>query len=86
MAGEMDVSISDELCGEGQELLDLLVKLTGLPEGSAETQLMEILEIAGVSKGQKEKLSIDQLRHAFLVYLQAMQTDTQFDASQKLPS
>ena len=67
----MDVSRS-EVEPDGQELLQVLVSLTGLPEEWVRRELDHILEKSG--KGQ-ENLTLDELRAAMVIYLESIQKD-----------
>jgi hypothetical protein len=64
----MDVSDQQEQPG-GQELLDTVAQLTGLPEPLVQEELHEILESAGQNAGS---VTLEQLRQAMLMYLEAL--------------
>ena len=57
----------------GQDLLQTVVNLTGLPENLISKELDEILEMsdASASKG-KEALTLEDLRAAMLAYLESI--------------
>ena len=72
----MDVSKNEKTNNEdlgGQELIETLVSLSGLPEPLAHEELDEILKMSGHTPGTKTDLTLDQLRAALLVYLEALQ-------------
>ncbi|MCM2322027.1 MAG: hypothetical protein NDJ90_02070 [Oligoflexia bacterium] len=54
----------------GQELIDTVVSLTGLPQPWVQDELGEILDNAGVSSGT---CTLEQLRAAMLAYLESME-------------
>jgi hypothetical protein len=62
----MDVSNQEP---GGQQLLDTVAELTGLPEPLVQQELHEILESAGQNAGS---VTLDALREAMLLYLEAM--------------
>lgn len=64
----MDVSKQEEL--GGQELIQQLVDLTGLPADLVHRELDQILELSGQKSGN---LTLDELRGAMLAYLEALQ-------------
>jgi hypothetical protein len=66
MEGEMEVSNQEP---GGQQLLDTVAELTGLPEPLVQQELHEILESAGQNAGS---VTLDALREAMLLYLEAM--------------
>lgn len=51
----------------GQQLLDTLVSLTGLPENLVHNELSEILK---PSEASAEEITLDQLRKAMVAYLE----------------
>ena len=65
---------TEELDGEpdGQELIQTVVSLTGLPEAWVLPELDQILENSGQDS---RDLTLQQLRDAMLAYLEAMQSD-----------
>ena len=66
----MDVSEKQPASNEsGQALLDTVASLTGLPEGLVQQELHEILTVAGENAGS---VTLDQLRQAMLLYLEAL--------------
>lgn len=60
---------SDKVEPGGQQLLDTVAELTGLPEPLVQQELHEILESAGQNAGS---VTLDALREAMLLYLEAM--------------
>jgi hypothetical protein len=64
----MDVSDKQGL-ESGQALLDTVASLTGLPEGLVQQELQEMLTVAGQSAGS---VTLDELRQAMLLYLEAL--------------
>jgi hypothetical protein len=56
----------------GQELIETVVTLTGLPESWVRTELDQILEQSGQSSND---VTLGQLREALVAYLEAMQAD-----------
>lgn len=79
--GEMDVSNQDQpieaaptgdVAGPGgEELIETVAALTGLPEPWVHQELGRIVENAGHSTGT---LTLDQLREAMLAYLESLQS------------
>jgi hypothetical protein len=66
------MEVSDKQTGpgeSGQALLDTVASLTGLPEGLVQQELHEMLEVAGQNAGS---VTLDQLRQAMLLYLEAL--------------
>ena len=57
---------------DGQELIEAVVSLSGLPESLARFELDHILESAGQSS---QNLTLEQLRFALVAYLEAMNDD-----------
>jgi hypothetical protein len=53
----------------GYALTDTVATLTGLPEGLVQEELQQLLETAGQDSGS---VTLDQLRQAMLVYLEAL--------------
>jgi hypothetical protein len=64
----MEVSNQHEVPG-GLELLDTVAQMTGLPEPLVQQELHEILESAGQNAGS---VTLEQLREAMLLYLEAL--------------
>ena len=62
----MEVSKKDEESG-GQELVQTLVSLTGLPEPWVSQELLQILETTGQNA---QEITLEKLREAMLVYLE----------------
>jgi hypothetical protein len=56
----------------GDDLIQAVVNLSGLPESLARLELSEILANSGQSS---KDLTLDQLRHALAAYLETMQAD-----------
>jgi hypothetical protein len=66
----MDVSQNQESSElSGQALMDTVASLTGLPEGLVQQELQEMLEVAGQNAGSA---TLDDLRKAMLLYLEAL--------------
>jgi hypothetical protein len=63
------MEVSDQQEPGGQQLLDTVAELTGLPEPLVQQELHEILESAGQNAGS---VTLDALREAMLLYLEAM--------------
>lgn len=63
----MDVSNRENL--GGQELVNELVTLTGLPAEAMETELSHILETTG---SHSANLTLEDLRRALLIYLETL--------------
>ncbi|MCM2276544.1 MAG: hypothetical protein NDJ89_00525 [Oligoflexia bacterium] len=59
---------------DGQELIETVVSLTGLPQPLMEQELGEILEGAGISSNT---CTLEQLRSAMLAYLESIQEAVQ---------
>lgn len=72
----MEVSEDCELEPGGQELIQTVVNLTGLPELMIRCELDQILEHGGQSP---KDLTLDQLRQALAAYLEAMKAEFQID-------
>ena len=64
--GGMDVSSYESEPG-GQELIQMVVSLTELPELMIQRELEQILEVPA---GNAENVTIEQLREAMLAYLE----------------
>ena len=73
------MEVSDRNFEAGEELIQTLISLTGLPELPVRAELEEILKSAGHST--INDLSMDDLRAALLVYLDAVQEDIGSDES-----
>jgi hypothetical protein len=71
----MDVSNRHEEA-TGQELLDSVANLTGLPEPLVQQELQQILEGAGQNAGS---VTLDELRQAMLLYLESLAELGEFD-------
>lgn len=69
----MDVSEKPDLESKealtGFALTDTVATLTGLPDGLVQQELQELLETAGHDAGS---VTLDQLRQAMLLYLEAL--------------
>ncbi len=63
----------------GQDLIETLVSLTGLPESWVSQELVQILENSGKCA---KSITLEQLRDAMLIYLESVQTDllTEYDS------
>jgi hypothetical protein len=72
----MEVSEECELEPGGQELIQTVVNLTGLPELMIRCELDQILEHGGQSP---KDLTLDQLRQALAAYLEEMKAEFQVD-------
>ena len=64
----MEVSNREE--PDGNELIQTVVSLTGLPEEHAYDELNQILKYTGKTE---TNLTLDELRTAMLAYLEALQ-------------
>ena len=71
----MEVSNKHEQA-TGQELLDSVANLTGLPEPLVQQELQQILEGAGQNAGS---VTLDELRQAMLLYLESLAELGEFD-------
>jgi hypothetical protein len=60
----------------GQELIEQVVSLTGLPESMVEKELHEILDLTGRNPAS---LTLDELRQAMLLYLEAIAQNQPID-------
>ncbi len=58
----------------GQELLEQVISLTGLPDSMVRSELGGILENSGISS---ESLTLESLRSALLEYLQKLAPDSE---------
>lgn len=54
----------------GQELIETVITMTGLPEPLIRTELDQIIENAGQNAGE---LTLEQLREAMVAYLESLQ-------------
>jgi hypothetical protein len=80
----MDVSDRDnafQVEQEGQELIETVVSLTGLPAPLMQKELQTILETAGQNTSD---LTLDDLRAAMLTYLESLQAE--LDCADQLTS
>jgi len=68
----MEVSKQDAT-PDGQELIQTVVSLTGLPEDWIRNELVQILENTGQTS--HDDVTLDQLREAMAAYLEGMQAD-----------
>ena len=64
-------SSSNEENLEGENLIQTLVTLTGLPEGMAHDELDQILSMSGHQE-KRSDLTLEELRAALLTYLEAL--------------
>lgn len=62
----------------GQELIQTVVTLSGLPESLVRLELDQILENSGQSS---QNLTLDQLRQALAAHLESLQADFMDDSS-----
>jgi hypothetical protein len=60
----------------GQELLDSVANLTGLPEPLVQQELQQIISSAGQNAGS---VTLDELRQAMLLYLESLAEMGEFD-------
>jgi hypothetical protein len=74
---EKQVSSNEPVPAEGNELVRSIVALTGLPDGSVRSELVEILAMNQESSSQPDlsSMSLDDLRSAMLVYLESIHAD-----------
>ncbi len=75
---EKQMAASNEVVpAEGDELVRSIVALTGLPDGSVRSELVEILAMNQESSSQPDlsSMSLDDLRSAMLVYLESIHAD-----------
>lgn len=63
----------------GDELIDTLVTLTGLPKEQLCQELDQILERSGIPSG--EHLTLEGLRFAMLTYLEELSSDVEVSGS-----
>jgi hypothetical protein len=73
------MEVSNREFEAGEELIQKLVSLTGLPVDPVRAELEEILKVSGHTS--TAELSMDDLRAALLVYLDAVQDDLGSDES-----
>ena len=71
VGGEMEVS-GKKMESSGQELVETLVSLTGIPEPLMSQEIIQIFEKTGQNP---QDITLERLRDAMLVYLEAMQSD-----------
>ena len=64
------MDVSENKMPDGQDLIEKLVSLTGLPPNLAHGQIDEILQMAGQNPGS---VTLEQLREAMLSYLESLQ-------------
>lgn len=67
----MEVS-KNKVESSGQELIETLASLTGLPEPWVSQELIQILEKSGQNA---QDVTLEQLRDAMLIYLEMVQAD-----------
>ncbi|MEK6580661.1 MAG: hypothetical protein AABZ55_15665 [Bdellovibrionota bacterium] len=72
------MDVSENNMPDGQDLIEKLVSLTGLPPNLAHGQIDEILQMAGQSPGN---VTLDQLREAMLNYLESMVPEEEVSTS-----
>jgi hypothetical protein len=74
---EKEVPATEPVPAEGNELVRSIVALTGLPDGSIRSELVEILAMGkeGPSQPDLSSMSLDDLRSAMLVYLESIHAD-----------
>ncbi|MFL5815635.1 MAG: hypothetical protein ACJ763_18840 [Bdellovibrionia bacterium] len=58
---------------EGENLIQTLVALTGLPEGMANAEMNQILELSGHEPEKRSDITLDELRAALIAYLEALE-------------
>ncbi len=58
---------------EGENLIQTLVTLTGLPEGMANAEMDQILELSGHEPEKRSDITLDELRAALIAYLEALE-------------
>ena len=63
------MEVSNQSEPGGKELIETVVSLTDLPEPEVREELDQILEMSGRSSGE---LTLDELRKAMLIYLEAL--------------
>jgi hypothetical protein len=54
---------------KGQDLLDTVASLTGLPEDLVQQELQDMITVAGQNPGN---VTLEELRKAMLLYLEAL--------------
>ena len=62
---------TEELAGE--DLIQTLVSLTGLPEGMANEEMDQILQLSGHQPEKRSDITLDELRAALITYLEALE-------------
>ena len=75
---EKEVSAGEPNATEGNDLVRSIVAISGLPDASVRSELMEILSMAKEPNAQSPELSsmsLDDLRSAMLVYLESIHAD-----------
>lgn len=74
---EKQVPANEPVPAEGDELVRSIVALTGLPDGSVRSELVEILAMNQDSTSQPDlsSMSLEELRSAMLVYLESIHAD-----------
>lgn len=77
----MEVSEKTEQVGE--DLLDTVVSLTGLPQEDVQAELRTWIESAGMKPSD---ITLDELRAAMIAYLESMQADIQAEEQAFLES
>lgn len=69
------VSVADAQL-EGEDLIQTLVSLTGLPEALANEEVNQILELSGHQPETKRSdLTLDELRAALIAYLETLEPE-----------
>jgi hypothetical protein len=58
---------------EGEDLIQTLVSLTGLPEGMANDEMDQILQLSGHQPEKRSDITLDELRAALIAYLEALE-------------
>jgi hypothetical protein len=57
---------------EGENLIQTLVALTGLPEGMANAEMNQILQLSGQEE-KRSDITLEELRAALIAYLEALE-------------
>jgi hypothetical protein len=73
MPNENAVAVNDGEQLEGENLIQTLVALTGLPEGMANAEMNQILELSGHEPEKRSDITLDELRAALIAYLEALE-------------
>ena len=68
----MEVSNLDSTAPDGQELMQTVVSLTGLPESWIQQELGHLIEVSGENV---RDLTLDKLRKVLVAYLETFQVD-----------